>query len=58
MGKYKTKIDKIDKKEKIPENNFAKCLLTLNILEKNEMNKKENENKFDFPIEKYISPEI
>ena len=54
IGKYKSKIDK---SEKIPETNFAKNILGSNILEKLELNKEINKNKFDFNIEKYITKE-
>ena len=55
LGKYKTQINK---SEKIPENDFTKAILSSNILEKNEMNKESNKTKFDFNIEKYITPNL
>ena len=54
IGKYKKQINKSDK---IPENKFAKNILSANILKKMEMIKGSNKNKFDFNIEKYIQPE-
>ena len=55
IGEYKTKIDK---SEKIPENDFAKDILQSQILEKTEMNKESNKTKFDFNIEKYITEDL
>ena len=55
LGKYRSKIDKTIK---IPENDFTKTILSSNVLEKNEMNKKTNKNKFDFDINKYIPPNL
>ena len=52
IGKYKSKINK---SEKMPETKNAKSILSSSILEKIEMNKESNKNKFDFNIEKYIS---
>ena len=53
IGKYKKQVDT---SEKIPENNFAKNILSANILQNIEMNKDSNKLKFDFNIEKYIQP--
>ena len=55
IGKYKNKINR---EEKIPDNNFAKDMVSSDILDKIEMNKTSNKNKFDFDIEKYIEPKI
>ena len=54
IGKYKNKINKDDK---IPKNNFTIDIMSSDILDKIEMNKESNKNKFDFDIEKYIEPE-
>ena len=54
IGKYKNKINREDK---IPNNTFAKDIISSNILDKIEMNKESNKNKFDFDIEEYIEPE-
>ena len=53
-GKYKSVINK---SEKIPETNFAKAMLESNIVDKIDMNKDSNKNKFDFSIDKYIASE-
>ena len=55
IGKYK---DKIDTKEKIPDNNYTQAVLSSQCLEKLEMSKESNKNKFEFNMEKYIPPEI
>ena len=54
LGEYKSVINKLDK---IPENGFAKEILSSGALDKIEMNKEENKNKFDFKIDKYIPKE-
>ena len=54
LGEYKSIINKMNK---IPENNFAKDILSSGALDKIEMNKEENKNKFDFKIDKYIPKE-
>lgn len=55
IGKYKNKINKLDK---IPHNNFAKNIISSDILDKIEMNKESNKNKFDFNIEQYIPDKL
>ena len=55
IGKYKTQIDK---NEKIPENGFTKIMLSSNVLEKLELGKDSNKDKFDFDIDKYIPQEL
>ena len=55
IGKYKNKINKLDK---IPHNNFAKNIISSDILDKIEMNKESNKNKFDFNIERYIPDKL
>jgi len=55
IGKYKNKINKLDK---IPHNNCAKNIISSDILDKIEMNKESNKNKFDFNIERYIPDKL
>ena len=54
LGKYKEKINNLNKSVAIPETNFVKNILSSNVLEKNEMNKESNKKKFDFDLEKYV----
>ena len=55
IGKYKNQINI---NQKIPDNEYTKTILSSNVLEKLEMGKESNKDKFDFNIEKYIPPEI
>ena len=55
IGKYK---DIVDTKEKIPDNNYTQTVLSSQVLEKIEMSKEENKDKFEFPLDRYIPPEL
>ena len=52
LGKYK---EKNDKTEKIPETEFTKCIMKIEVLDKFEM--QQEPNKFTFNISDYISKE-
>ena len=55
LGEYKSVINKLDK---IPENGFTKEICSSETLDKLEMNKEENQKKFDFKLDKYIPKEL